>query len=734
MAAKKTNNSKNLLTFLLEVGTEELPASFVSSAIEQWRSRIPLSLSEHHLTPAQVKVYGTPRRLAVLIEGLPAQQPDREVESKGPAVAAAFVNGDVQGQLTKAALGFAKSKGVEPSTLFVQETDKGAFVFAKQQITGQPAAGILAEIALAWITGLEGKRLMRWGSGDLRFPRPIRWLVALLDDKILPLSLENLHSDRITQGHRVLHPQPVSIDTAANYVSALQAANVMVDAKTRQATICNQINGVAELMRSQPEIPSDLLEEVTQLVEWPTAVVGEFEREFLELPVEVIKTEMVSHQRYFPMHALSNSESDRSSESSSQNIGQLLPYFITISNGDPDRSKLIAAGNGRVIRARLADGKFFYEADRARSLESYLPELDKVTFQAQLGSVATKADRIRQAAKAIVKAISNLKITKADSDLIDRAAQLCKADLVTQMVKEFPELQGVMGRYYAQSSGESTEVATAILEHYLPKGAGDTLPQTLTGQIVAIADRIDTLFGIFGLGIIPTGSSDPFALRRAATGIVQIAWDGNYALDIPQLLASMTSIYQAQIELPQANEQILANLYKWFEQRIRTLLQEHNGIDYDLVDAVFGMDDDDYAVDALRNLSRTRDRALFLQQARQSGTMADVYEVVNRASRLATQGILSKEVTEIQSVVDASTLGVSAEQELYQAIAALPSNPSFEQLWQSLEAIAPVLAKFFDDVLVMDEDLRIRQNRLNMLGVIRNYSRILADFSAMRPA
>lgn len=731
MAAKKTNNSQNSLTFLLEVGTEELPASFVSSAIEQWRSRIPLSLSERHLTPTQVKVYGTPRRLAVVIEGLPAQQSDREVESKGPAVAAAFVNGDVKEELTKAALGFAKSKGVEPSTLFVQETDKGAFVFAKQQITGLATTEILAAIAPEWITSLEGKRLMRWGTGDLKFPRPIRWLVALVDEKILPISLENLHSDRVTQGHRVLHPEPVSIDTAANYVSVLQAAHVMVDIEARQEMICNQINGVAELMRSQPEIPSDLLKEVTQLVEWPTAVVGEFEREFLQLPAEVIKTEMVSHQRYFPMCASSDSESEDSEGNTS---AQLLPYFITISNGDPDKSKLIAAGNGRVIRARLADGKFFYEADRARSLESYLPELDKVTFQAQLGSVATKVERIRQAAQAVVKGISNLKVTKVDSDHIDRAAQLCKADLVTQMVKEFPELQGVMGRYYAQSSGESAEVASAILEHYLPKGAGDTLPQTLTGQIVAIADRIDTLFGIFGLGIIPTGSSDPFALRRAATGIVQIAWDGNYALDIPQLLASMASIYQAQIELPQQNEQILSNLHKWFEQRTRTLLQERHGIDYDLVDAVFGMEDDRYAVDALRNLSRTRDRALFLQQARQGGTMADVYEVVNRASRLATQGELGEDVTKIQDVVDASTLAAPAEQDLYQAIAALPDSPSFEQLWQSLEAIAPVLAKFFDDVLVMDEDLQVRQNRLNMLGVIRNYSRILADFSAMRPA
>jgi glycyl-tRNA synthetase beta chain len=300
------------------------------------------------------------------------------------------------------------------------------------------------------------------------------------------------------------------------------------------------------------------------------------------------------------------------------------------------------------------------------------------------------------------------------------------------MVKEFTELQGVMGQYYARASGESPEVASAILEHYLPKGAGDTLPQTLAGKIVAIADRLDTLFGIFGLGIIPTGSSDPFALRRAATGIVQIAWDGDHALDIPQLLNSVSEIYKDQIELPQSNSQILLNLYKWFEQRIRTLLQDRDGIDYDLVDAVFGVDDPDYAIDALRNVSRTRDRALFLQQARQDATLAAVYEVVNRAAKLvATQGTLGSEVTDIRGIVDSASLVAPAEQDLYNAIASFPKNPDFTKLWQSIKAIAPILAKFFDEVLVMDEDIQVRQNRLNMLGVIRNYSRILADFSAI---
>jgi glycyl-tRNA synthetase beta chain len=708
-----------MVAFLLEVGTEELPASFVTDAIAQWQRIIPTSLSDRHLSFSQVNVYATPRRLAVLVEGLPVQQPDQALEVKGPALAAAFANGDVNGAPTKAVLGFAKSKGVEVADLIVQSTDKGAFVFAHQTILGRPSAEILAELAPQWITGLEGKRLMRWGSGEFRFPRPIRWLVALLDEKILPIALENCTSDRITKGHRVMHPRPVVIDTAVDYVATLREAFVMVDVAERRQRICVQINGVTELISAKAEVPEALIEEVTQLVEWPTAIVGEFDREFLQLPDPVIKTEMVSHQRYFPIYAGDDS-------------GQLLPYFITISNGDPDKSKLIAAGNGRVIRARLSDGKFFYDSDRSVPLESFLPQLQKVTFQEQLGSVAAKVSRIRAIAQAAITAIPNLTASDADQQQVDRTAQLCKADLVSQMVKEFPELQGIMGQYYARSSGEDELVAEGILEHYLPRGAGDRLAQTLPGKIVGISDRIDTLVGIFGLGIIPTGSSDPFALRRAATGIVQTVWDSDYALNIPQLLQAAIAIYrQAEVALTISDIQILENLYKWFEQRIRTLLQDR-GIDYDLVDAVFGVDDLDYTFAALSDLSRTRDRALFLQQIRQDTTLGEIYEVVNRATRLAAQGELAPTVTDIRSVVQADKLVAPAETALYEAIAALPKQPNYEELVASIKAIAPILAKFFDDVLVMDENLEVRRDRLNMLGVLRNYSRILADFSAMR--
>jgi len=706
-----------MASFLLEVGTEELPTSFIVDALRQWQERIPKNLDEHQLTTSKVSVYGTPRRLAVLIEGLPTQQSDRSLEIKGPAIGSAFVNGDPKGEPTKALLGFTKSKGIDLKDIFVKETDKGAFVFANQQIVGRETAAILQELAITWITGLEGKRLMRWGNGDLKFPRPIRWLVSLFNSKILPIGLENVQSDRISQGHRVLHPRPVVIDTAQDYVATLREAFVLVDGEERKKHILTQIHSIVELFGGAAEIPDGLLEEVAYLVEFPTAVIGEFEREFLELPQPVIKTEMVSHQRYFPVHSADNPE-------------QLLPRFITISNGNPDKSRLIAAGNGRVIRARLSDGKFFYDSDRNVHLETFLPLLEKVTFQAQLGSVAEKVDRIRAIAKLVVDSIPNLEITASDHGLIDRTAQLAKADLVTQMVKEFPELQGQMGYYYALSSEEPVAVATGIREHYQPKGAGDALPTSLTGKIVAIADRIDTLVGIFGLGIIPTGSSDPFALRRAATGVVQIAWDSGFALDLPKLLQAAIAIYADKNLLAKPSETVLENLCKWFKQRYETILGDQ-GIEYDLVNAISGTEDLSYTLQGLSNLTRIKERAHFLQKSRESATLSTIYEPIVRASRLAAQGDLDSVTVDVKAVINPDTLTEAAEQDLYQAIAALPSHPSDEQLMQGIIAIAPLLAKFFDDVLVMAEELQARQNRLNLLGLIRNYSRQLADFSAI---
>ncbi|WP_460200817.1 glycine--tRNA ligase subunit beta [Scytonema sp. NUACC21] len=719
-----------MANFLLEVGTEELPASFLSDAITQWRCRIPQTLENNSLASQGVEVYGTPRRIACLIKGLPSQQPDREEEIKGPPAQAAFKDG----QPTPAAQGFAKKQGVEINALQVRTTDKGDFVFVQKVIPGRAIADILTELVQEWIWGLEGKRLMRWGDGDQKFSRPIRWLVALLDDAILPVELDNgsykVKSDRISQGHRVLHPQPFPIPQATDYVAAARSGYVIVDTEERKNTIVSQVQASAQKLDGYVEIYPDLLEEVTNLVEFPTAVVGKFESEFLNLPTEVITTVMVSHQRYFPVFKTTEKK-------------ELLPYFITVSNGDPQKSEIIAVGNERVIRARLYDGRFFYNSDLEKPLESFLPLLEKVTFQEDLGSLRAKVDRIGKITELIVEQLTSNKISPLEKAIIAtpaiRSALLCKADLVTQMVYEFPELQGIMGQKYAAASGEPEEVSKAIFEHYLPRGANDILPETLTGQIIGLADRLDTLVSIFGLGMIPTGSSDPFALRRAANAILNITWAANLPINLQQLLEEIATDFVK--EHKKDKQQLVATLEDFFLQRIRTLLQEEKQTDYDLVNAVLGENDPEYAQRALKDLLDVRDRGLFLQQTRQDGTLDKIYETVNRSTRLATQGDLDTQQFDPTTVVRTELFQKPSEEAFYNGIVALvpqtqaaKESRNYRQLVTALEKIAPTVSKFFDgseSVLVMDPDPDIKRNRLNLLGLLRNHARVLADFGAI---
>jgi glycyl-tRNA synthetase beta chain len=709
--------------FLLEVGTEELPAGFLSDAIVQWKSRIPESLKTHNLPNAAVEVYGTPRRLAVLITDLPSQQADREEEIKGPPAQAAFKDG----QPTKAAIGFASKQGVDISALEIRPTDKGDFVFVNKQIPGRPIADILTELVPQWVWNLEGKRLMRWGHGDGRFSRPIRWLVTLLDGEILPLQLENgakvVKSNRISRTHRVLHPEPVSISHATEYVKTLSSGYVNVPPENRGEIITNQVKAAAEKLGGYTPIYPELLAEVVNLVEYPTAVIGKFEEEFLKLPKEVITEVMVSHQRYFPV--FKNAECQ-----------ELLPNFITISNGDPAKSDIIAVGNARVIRARLADGRFFYEADLAKPLESYLPQLEKVTFQEDLGSVRAKIARIVKNAERIT---TQLQLNSDQTHNIQRAALLCKADLVTQMVYEFPELQGIMGEKYALANGENPEVAKAIFEHYLPRNADDIFPQTLTGQIVGLADRLDTLTSIFGLGLIPTGSSDPFALRRAANAIINITWLANLPTNLSALLAEITADFAAAFN--KDAKSLINTLREFFLQRIRTLLQDEKQIDYDLVNAVLGENDPEYTERALTDLLDVRDRSLYLQQIRKDGTLDKIYETVNRSTRLAAQGNLDFQTLEPQTLIKPELFQKKSESAFYNALLELvpqtqaaQQNRDYQLLVTALTKIAPTVGTFFDgedSVLVMDENPDIKQNRLNLLGLLRNNARVLADFGAI---
>jgi glycyl-tRNA synthetase beta chain len=617
---------------------------------------------------------------------------------------------------------------VDVASLQLRPTDKGEFIFLNKTIAGRDTREILTELIPQWIFKLEGKRLMRWADGDLRFPRPIRWTIALWDDRILPFEIVNgedvVTSDRISQTHRVLHPAPVSVSSAAEYLKTLADGFVNVDQNRRKSDIQQQVLAAAARMGGVTEVYPDLLDEVTYLVEYPTAIVCKFDDEFLKLPPEVITTVMVTHQRYFPIFK------DETKQ-------ELLPHFITVSNGDPAKSEIIAAGNARVVRARLADGQYFYNADLAKPLVDYLPRLEMVTFQADLGSVKLKVDRIVKNAEAIA---SQLNLNSTQSQHIARAALLAKADLVTQMVGEFPELQGIMGSKYAIANGEAPEVATAILEHYLPRNADDSFPQTLAGQVVGIADRLDTLVCIFGLGMLPTGSSDPFALRRAANAIVNIAWNANLGIDLVRLIDRVVADF-SQIR-PQVNiAELTQQLQDFFIQRLRNLLQEDRQIDYDLVNAILGENDAEYTQRALTDLLDTRDRAVFLQQIRDNGTLEKIYPTVNRSSKLAAQGSLDTQQLAPAQVIQTNLFEKASERAVYDGLIALEpqtkaaqASRNYQQLIDALAVLTPAIGNLFDgedSVMVMDDNPAIKTNRLNLLGLVRNHARVLADFGAI---
>ena len=534
-------------------------------------------------------------------------------------------------------------------------------------------------------------------------------------------SSETISSDRHSQGHRVLHSNSVSIAEATDYAETLGKAFVEVDPQTRKTAIANQVKVAANSVGGEAEIPEELLNEVVNLVEWPTAVVGTFDADFLVLPPEVIKMVMVTHQRYFPVL---------------DTHGNLKPYFITISNGDPAKAAIIASGNERVIRARLADGEFFYKTDLKKPLENYLPDLENVTFQEDLGSVRDKVNRIIANADRIGK---QLEVSEGELAQIKRAALLCKADLVSQMVYEFPELEGIMGEKYALAGGEPEAIAKAIVEHYLPKGASDRLPTNIISQVVALADKLDTLVSIFGLGMLPTGSSDPFALRRAANGVVNIIWSADLPLNLHELLKDLTTDFVNSH--PNAMLGLIHHLEDFFLQRIRTLLQDEKAIDYDLVNAVLGDEDIEYKERALQDLLDVRDRALFLQEIRGDGTLDIIYETINRSTRLAKQGDLDTGELQPHAVINPSLFEKYSEQAFMEALEDLIPNTqaaletrNYRQLVTALAAIVPTVTQFFDgenSVLVMDSNPKVQRNRLNLLGLLRNHARVLADFGAI---
>lgn len=739
-----------MATFLLEIGTEELPADFAGDALQQLRERVERDLAEAALQPGAIQVDGTPRRLAVRLESLPSRQADRREERKGPPAQQAFRDG----RPTPAAEGFARRCGVDPASLEVRETDKGPFVFATIEQVGQPAAEVLSALVPAWIQGLQGRRFMRWGSGESRFSRPVRWLVALLDAEIVPITLADcdppVRSDRLSRGHR-LRPEVLSIATADAYVATLAAADVEVERTARAAAIRSGIEAAAAAAGGLPDLPAALFEELLDLVESPQLLEGAIEERFLALPPEVLCTVMRAHQRYVPLLRQGAPADPLALVADSE----LLPRFLCVGNGRPEAAATIRRGNERVLRARLADAEFFVRADRAVASIDRRDQLDRVTFAEGLGSLRDRVERLEWCTDVLLE---QLALDPQTASHARRAAHLCKHDLVSQMVGEFPELQGVMGGKYLLAEAEPRPVALAVLEHYLPRGAGDALPGSEAGAVVALAERLELLLSIFAKGERPSGSSDPYALRRAGNGLLLILQDRGWRLDLPALLRRACGHWAELLpHLPIEAEALATELGDFLRQRLQSLLEEE-GFAADLVQAVAGEGLPLQRV--LEDPADARGRCGLLQTLRQDGELAAVQAVVQRAARLAEKSDLAADVLSPQGVVNAALFEKDSEAAMLMVLQELESLASrcvalpvalggqsavaaegadlkptlYARLARSLADSAPALAAFFDgpsSVLVMAGDAAVRANRLNLLAVLRNQAAVLADFSRL---
>jgi len=728
-----------MATFLLEIGTEELPADFAGSALAQLQRRVAQDLVDAALEPAAIRVDGTPRRLALRLEGLPPRQQDRREERKGPPAQQAFR----EGQPTPAAEGFARRCGVDPAQLEIRETDKGPFVFVTILQAGRATAEVLAELAPGWIWGLQGRRFMRWGDGESRFSRPVRWLVALLDGEVVPIVLADcdppLRSDRLSRGHR-LRPDPLPLASADAYTATLASADVQVERDARASAIRTAISTAAAAAAAIPDLPQALFEELVDLVESPRLLEGSIDERFLALPPEVLSTVMRAHQRYVPLQRRDAPADPLALEAHAQ----LLPRFLCVGNGLAAAAATIRRGNERVLRARLADAEFFLQADRAVASIDRRDQLARVTFAEGLGSLRDRVERLEWCTDVL---LAQLALPAATAETARRAAHLCKHDLVSQMVGEFPELQGVMGGKYLLAEGEPRPVALAVLEHYLPRGAADALPGSDAGAVVALAERLELLLSIYAKGERPSGSSDPYALRRAGHGLLQILIERGWRLDLPALLARATGHWAAL--LPGCRVEpgpLAAELVEFLRQRLVSLLEEE-GHGVDLVQAVAG---EGLPLErVLADPADARRRVVLLESLRHSGELAAVQAVVQRAARLADKGELDGSVLSPAGVVDPALFETTSEAAMLQVLEDLepiasgtdpePAGPAgdddrYSRLASRLAESASTLAAFFDgsdSVLVMADDPAVRTNRLHLLAVLRNQAAVLADFSRL---
>ncbi|MBN1231545.1 MAG: glycine--tRNA ligase subunit beta [Anaerolineales bacterium] len=673
-------------TFLLEIGTEELPSNDLNYALAQLTDAIPAMLKELRLEHGNVKVMGTPRRLVVLVEDLSPTQPDWEEIVKGPPAARAFGPG---GEPTKAAEGFAASKGLSVNDLETREIDGGNYVVALVKEKGLPAVQVLSEKIPELIANIRFEKSMRWNSSNIAFSRPIRWLMGLFGDVLIPFEYAGYSSQKVTRGLRFADQPEMTVNDTDDYFNKIIAQGIVVDANVRKQTILEQLRKIsAEMKADMPDDPG-LLEEVTNLVEAPTALVGSFDETHLALPREVLISVMKKHQRYFAL------EKD----------GKLLPAFITIANGSLKNQDLVRSGNEAVVRARFADAAFFVNEDEKKKLEDYLPDLDTLTFQKDLGSMLEKTERITTLVSSLADQFS---LTQEEVDTVKRAARLCKTDLVTSMVVEMTSLQGIMGRYYALKAGEKPEVAAAIEEHY------SSSPKSKAGLVLGTADRLDSLTGLFAAGLAPTGNKDPFAQRRAAVGLVEslIAWQADVDLE--------KSIAQAAKTLPvTADAETMSSVMEFILGRLRVILIE-KGYRYDIVDAVLSVQGNNPA-GAARAVEALSEK---VSKDNWDKTLA----AYSRCVRITRSHSETYSVDKY-SLKEASEKALIEALEKAEAVSRKPGN--VRDFFNAFEPMIPAINKFFEDVLVMSEDKQEKANRLGLLQRIAGLTTGVFDLSGM---
>ncbi|MDF1499047.1 MAG: glycine--tRNA ligase subunit beta [Anaerolineales bacterium] len=676
--------------FLLEVGTEELPHGDLTAAMEQLEAEFPALLEQARLPCREVEVFGTPRRLVVLVHELAARQDDKVGLEKGPPVERAF---DENGEPTKAAIGFASAKGVEVSDLQQREMDGGQYVVAEVRETGEPADAVLERLIPEMLDGLRFEKSMRWNETQVAFSRPVRWIVALHAGHIVPVEFAGVPSGRTTRLLRFDDAPLVSLADAEAYRKALVESGIRLDPQERRAVIERQINALAAEVGGIIPPDASLLDEVTNLVEKPTAIRGGFDESFLELPRPVLISVMKKHQRYFPV------EKD----------GELLPYFITVRNGGEEHLETVARGNEHVIRARFADAKYFIDRDVQQPLEAYLPQLGTLTFESKLGSMLDKVARIEALTP---KVAQRLQLSEAETSVAERAAHLCKADLATLMVVEMTSLQGEIGREYALRGGEPEAVADAILEHYLPRYADDDLPQSNPGIAVGVTDRLDTLMGLFAAGHQPTGGRDPFALRRAAIGLIQILTGHELSFNLKAALEQAAALMPFKV-----TDETRAECLAFISGRQQSLLLAE-GYPHDAVEAVLDQQG--------HNPTNARKAVQDLNTWREKEGWDELLHAFARCARITRS-------EDQRHDVDVNRLEAGVERELYEAVTALHdrSRPegSMDALLSDIQSLVPLITTYFEEVLVMAEDENVRRSRLGTIQRIVELADGVMDFS-----